>query len=320
MHRAALCSRVATCLSWFLYLVTTPSSAQSGIDSVDRLQIAATPSGLLSTGGPGTRLHPPPQPEPARSDWEEHEGVPPAPPPNGDAQPAPKASARQPIQHSVELPPIDSRLAPGRVFDPSLLQVQPVEADWYRIPQWLAGLWQKKSETILQKTDFLSGEVITRASVSKRRQSMVFGTQLDRAGNVWHLVKLPIIRKFRMENRIEYKVEVALAFPTQPFDQAFSAARTIVVQVENDTNLIVQTRQEEGIWHMSPISDRDVRCLGSMKSFVMNGTAIGIYRVALKLHRAKPFEIQPTAGNQVLRASLAEYLASHGMAGLAPSP
>ena len=302
-------------LAWLacaLSLSAGPTSANPLGDTSGNMQIAATPSGVLSTGEPGVGVSLPPRLQRKESDWQENDDR-----QQSDPQsPAAPPPSHERIEHSTRLPPVDARLQPGRTFDIGLLKIQPVEAAWYRIPRWLAGNWQKKSETILKETDIRSGTVNSRPTLNKRRQSMSFGTQPDKVGNIWHLVKLPIVRKFKMENRVEYKMEVALAFPTLPFDQAFSAARTIVVQVENDTNLIVDTRQEEGLWHMSPISDTDVRCLGSMKSFDMDGTPIGLYRVALKLHRIKPLET--STGENDLRASLASYLSSHGMSGLAP--
>jgi hypothetical protein len=262
-------------------------------------------------------MAPSPLPSKPHSDWQEEDEPAQPAPPDSDRQQA--GAVRQGgLQHSERLPGLDARFAPGRVFDPQLLSQEQAPGRWYRIPAWLAGLWQARSETILAQTDLHSGAAMTMPFVSRRRQSMSFGMQQDASGNVWHLVKVPIVRRFKLENRVEYKVEVDLRFLDLIANQFVSVARTIAIQVENDTNLIVETRQEEGLWHISPIAGRQARCLGSVKTFDMHGTPLGVCRVALKLERCKPFAVRGSLAGEDLRASLSRHLLRQGLGELAP--
>lgn len=315
--RASCRSRLATCLLLLLFRLAHETVGQEAVASSERQFAAATPATVLAaavkSAVPASNSLPQSAPSAgSHSDWEEDEsaGQTPAAKP---FQAASASSVPAGLEHSTSLPPLDARLAPGRIFDPRLLSSSSSGSRWYMIPNWLAGLWKETSETILEQINLRSGLVVSRPLVSKRRQSLVFGMQEDRDGNIWHRVNLPALRKFRMENRVQYKLEVGTTFPVLASDQAVTATRTIVVEVENDTNLIVETRQEEALWHLSPIPSQDIRCLGSMKSFDMNGTATSIYRVALKLQHSRPFLPQATAGGEDLRASLAEFLNSQGM-------
>lgn len=302
-----------------LALPAPPAGASEKLwtgDDKTPLLLAATPTGMLSTGG--TPIMPGPLPIKAHSDWQEEEEAAPSSPADSGKHTA-GAVRSGGLEHSERLAALDDRFAPGRVFDPQLIAQDQTEGHWYRIPSWLSGLWQARSETILAQTDLHSGAASTVPFVSRRRQSMAFGMQQDASGNVWHLVKLPIVRRFKLENRVEYKVEVDLRFLDLIANQFLSMVRTIAIQVENDTNLIVETRQEEGLWHISPIAGRQARCLGSVKTFDMHGTPLGVCRVALKLERTKPFAPRASLAGEDLRASLSLHLLRRGLGDLAPA-
>src|SRR5262245_41086414 len=63
------------------------------------------------------------------------------------------------IEHSVQLPPVQTRLHVGATFDEGLLEKPLPSIVWYRVPLWMAGKWEYDLEYIYSNQDYKTGVI-----------------------------------------------------------------------------------------------------------------------------------------------------------------
>lgn len=99
------------------------------------------------------------------------------------------------INHSEVADPIEAKLLPGQIFDEANL---PAGAsgdtnNWYRIPKWLAGTWNKESQTNSYSLNYATKQEDTTSHTVVARGKGVWGTQTDIKGEIWEFNPAPYV-------------------------------------------------------------------------------------------------------------------------------
>jgi hypothetical protein len=96
------------------------------------------------------------------------------------------------IQHSDTLPPLPPKFREGAFFGayglPNLhgQREQKVNLQ-FKIPNWLAGKWQRTHSMETQRTELPSGKKLATAGLSKAKTADVFGSYRDKNGQIWQM-------------------------------------------------------------------------------------------------------------------------------------
>lgn len=220
------------------------------------------------------------------------------------------------VQHSEQLAPLDESLRPGKVFDPSKLTDRTVKYEWYRIPNWLAGLWYTQSETV-KGVDLRNG-LINPPQERKRSDKHLFGMQMDAQGSIWHCIVLPRKHVVASDPITEDRLETTRDFfMTQP-DEVITTYRFTAVQVNNSSHRIVQTHQQESILHLRPLDNDRLQVRGSLKTFDFDGRPMFQGASFMTFYRSRPFVELPTYRDADMRQLFKQYLIAHNLPNLVP--
>ncbi|SRR5579875_363847 len=220
------------------------------------------------------------------------------------------------VEHSERLAPLDNRLQKGKVFDPGRFGQAAPTYQWYKIPDWLAGLWYTTKETSQLRS--LQTGVVT-SHQYPRHDKHLFGMQQDASGSIWHCVVLPRRHVVSAEPFVEYRLETARGFPTITADEVATVYRFAAVQVDEATGLIIDAHQQESIMRIRPVDGNRLEVLGSLRTYDHEGIPQSEGRTYLTFFRAKPYSEVPTYRNEDMRQSFRQYLTSHNLSNLLPA-
>ncbi|MDZ4834656.1 MAG: hypothetical protein SGJ27_12830 [Candidatus Melainabacteria bacterium] len=112
----------------------------------------------------------------------------------GSAQESNKAVAplSGTIQHSESLPPLPSKFQAGAFFGayglPNLKGERQQRSNLqFKIPEWLAGKWQRSHSVETQRTELPSGKNLKAAGLNTAKAFDVFGSYQDKTGQIWQV-------------------------------------------------------------------------------------------------------------------------------------
>jgi|AGTN01.1.fsa_nt_gi hypothetical protein len=101
-----------------------------------------------------------------------------------------------------KLPP---SLDPGCIFDPRIVENElkitstKSSSDWYRVPKWLAGVWQAKSAELVSQRNLKTGITEQENYHYSINETAQYGVIVDKLGQIWQ----PLYSQTWTEN--EYK-------------------------------------------------------------------------------------------------------------------
>lgn len=224
------------------------------------------------------------------------------------------------VEHSDSLPPVDSRLRSGSQFDEHYFDKVVPNNLWVPIPAWFAGVWQTRSETMLQKIDLQDpSNLIPCPQTFVRNDSWTFGMQVDSTGQIWHFINVPSYRKVKFGDDYEYRYELSKDFSYTGEDRVSAKYRFIAFSVEGASQRILDSRQQETQWHFTPAMGGNMRADNSFKVFTPAGLPLSYSRNRAPFYRVRPFTPIDTYAGIDMRKSFRDYLISHQMTDRVPA-
>src|SRR5690606_29896327 len=99
------------------------------------------------------------------------------------------------IKHAQEMEPLAPALQAGSRFDERELRKIVPQDYWYRIPVWLAGVWQRDEQNVLKsrsltwKSKLKDAFTPVRMGLFKSQAQFGWGHQVDTMGSIWNYAK-----------------------------------------------------------------------------------------------------------------------------------
>ena len=222
------------------------------------------------------------------------------------------------FEHSQNLPPIGIQ-KPGTTFDESKMPVTDSKNRWYKIPQWLAGSWQSKQQSLRYQYDYRTRREFSGKNwLTYYQANEEFGKQMDKQGNVWDMPVVPLVKTAVDKETTSYHDILDVQYIEVSEDSVALRVRSLVTLVSRATGAVVDSYQQESISVRLPESNGLLRVIDSIKVFDAQGQPIRKSRVEAVAHRTKPFQPIDTKAGQDLRKLFAEFLQAQGQASLIP--
>lgn len=192
---------------------------------------------------------------------------------NGGA--APHLSAT--IQHSESLPPLPPKFQAGAFFGayglPSLKgEREPKQNLQFRIPNWLAGKWERSHSTETQRTELPSGKSLKTAGLNTAKAFDVFGSYRDKNGQIWQ-----VFSSDHASGEVD-RGEFTDRHTVTKYNLEVVGANSVVVEVRayhlvfnKKTQRIVQSYQDEEFNTYTLTADGRVKTDSSVKVFDGDG-------------------------------------------------
>lgn len=189
--------------------------------------------------------------------------------------------------------------------------------EWFPIPKWMAGQWQKDGDLTVSYRDLRTNRFTSMSAWTENKMSSFWGHQTDREGNVWHADILPIERDGWSKGKLARFMMVALKCEHSSPKQIVTRARYMVTETYNGSGPIIDMFQQESLNDYTLLPDGEMENISSNRIYSAQGLPLREGGLVSRLRRMGPFTPVPTQSNIDLRKSLNDYLRLHGMANLA---
>lgn len=262
----------------------------------------------------------------AASDWQELgtpeiEGLDAPPPqarePAGGSDKKSKMLSGSVTHHQKTLPQVDPQFRVGATFDQNELLPNSSE-NWYWIPKWLAGKWERTEEKVLYRFDYLTHQETHNPTSINLVEHAEFGVQTDRSGGIWHCR----LADLGIADRGSY-MTVAIVKEQQPVvvSPAMVVVRDRFIQmdVNKETNAIMRVFQSESITRHTQVELNLIKTEASVKYFDDNGQPTSMQRNLSFDRRIGSFSPLDKYHGKDLKSSFRTFLSAHDMHDLVPS-
>jgi hypothetical protein len=247
--------------------------------------------------------------------------APPTPGSPAAVEPTPpvKSPLQGSIQHSEAVAPLPLEYAPGAKLDEQSLPKLTPENRWYPIPNWIAGTWQYKTETVTYLRAFDKKKYPQTPFTLHNEFQRTYGYQKDRTGQIWDYLKAPYRYQAKLDGGLigyvtDGTVDISKATNEEVVRKVFGNGAV----VDPESQQIVLTNQKECFTRYTPFSDDAIRLEGSTKVFAMDGSPQVLKFSDMLGMRVKPFEVVDQLDGQNLRQMFGDFLRANGKADLAP--
>jgi len=223
------------------------------------------------------------------------------------------------VQHSDSLSPVQPELTPGNTFNEKDLPKLDPGNEWVAIPNWIAGTWQFKTETVTHMNIFDKKKYSKCPFVLRNEFQKVFGYQKDKSGQIWDYLKAPYSYTAKLDgglsgySRIDSVDEVV--------NNHDEVTRKVVgpdAVVEPASQKILITNQKECFLRYTPFGDDAIRLDGSTKVFNALGRPSVLKISNMAATRIKPFEPVDQLDGYNLKQQFTEFLTAQKKAELIP--
>ena len=219
------------------------------------------------------------------------------------------------IEHKEFLPPVPAGFQAGASLDAPLPAVR---VEWFPVPDWMAGTWQKEGDQETFEEDFTSGRQQQTNFWLSNRVSLSFGHQMDALNTVWHAEVLP----FRADGNRQggkdrrYVIDMNCNRSTPQF---VSLRFHSVVAAVDGRGRVQGSRQQEEIVNFSPgASPGSVSSESSTKTFTDRGQPLYLTDSHTIRTRTAPFRQVDFLNGIDLHRSFIEFLNARNMANRIP--
>ncbi|MBX9692663.1 MAG: hypothetical protein K2Z81_09785 [Cyanobacteria bacterium] len=221
------------------------------------------------------------------------------------------------VEHSTTLDPVPQSLQAGSIFDNRMIPSLPKELEWYRIPKWLGGKWQRQQETTVHTMDFATG-VESRPNHSfLSEQQASFGVQKDKVGDLWDcsLASTGVSNhgSYRSIALVQFHRPVAVNAKEIVFREIFT-----VVNVMSETNVIMSSQRIESLTKYRPVGNRMLEASMSMKVYGPDGSPSTLQENLSYDRQIQSFSAVANYKGRDLRNEFAEFLRSQSLSNLIP--
>ncbi|MBC8000784.1 MAG: hypothetical protein IAF58_22745 [Leptolyngbya sp.] len=196
-------------------------------------------------------------------------------------------------------------------------QVQHYTTQWFMLPSWMAGLWLKTGDMTTQVTDLRTGHTSNVNEWTENRLQVVYGHQRDARGNYWHVNLLPAERDGNSAGKLVRFVIVSQACEQSTPQQLMTRTHYLVSESTPWNHQIVDTYQQESLNHFALLSNGTMNNSSSNRVFTYQGAPVRDGYLESNYAKIAQFSPVVTMNGIDLRASLNDFLRSHGMANLA---
>lgn len=229
------------------------------------------------------------------------------------------------VQHSQTLPPVRRQLRAGKTFLESELPFIDSHDVWYRIPEWFAGIWEKRRETVTSIKPLSRAEKLLWAfAAMPRRYTFTAhtrirnGHQRDAKRDLWSYLSYPY--KTRVDGDETYTIQHI--YLQEPVDLRKNRVSLKFVgtnyEVSRYNNKIASVKQVESITTYIPLKQGLIKAYVSMKVFNEKGKAKYLEKHEFFQYLIKPFSPQNLRNGKDLRSSFVHYLEANGLSDLIP--
>lgn len=239
------------------------------------------------------------------------------------------------VEHSEKLHPVNL-FTVGAEYDEKLLPSGlDSEGNWWRVPDWLAGQWEKTGKIeVLSFIDLQTNQAIP----SKKKTSVtyqdreVLGHQSDGQGQIWTYVPVPCVMKSYSEDTSTTNVNVINSFDVagETKDSITLKIFCVTVMVDHH-NKVVSICQRESLQTWTPVNKHLISIKDSTKFFDRDGVALAAKTMQTYTHRCgkycpvnyidkvtlRPLRY-PSSIPLNLRNSFADFLRTHNLTSLIP--
>lgn len=196
----------------------------------------------------------------------------------------PKSSAAGPhlkgtIQHSQSLPPLPAKFQAGAFFGayglPNLKGEREQKQNLqFKIPNWLAGRWERSHSTETQRTELPSGKALKTAGLNTAKTFDAFGSYKDKNGQIWQ-----VFSSDHASGEVD-RGEFIDRHTVTKYNLEAVGANTVVIEVlafhlvlNKKTQRIIQSYQDEEFNTYTLVADGKVKTDSSVKVFDGDGAA-----------------------------------------------
>ncbi len=188
--------------------------------------------------------------------------------------------------------------------------------EWFMLPKWLPGSWAKRGDLTVQESDLVSGTTSNTEVWTDDEMTVVWGHQMDRAGNVWHANFIPSERDGNSNGELVRFLTVGLKCEATGPQQLLTRSHYVVSKQYGAQ--VTDMFQQESLNQYQAMSPIAMQNRSSNKMFHMNGQA---YRGGILVSNfSKVGEFRPVDFDRGidLRVALSDYLRSQDLDELVP--
>jgi hypothetical protein len=223
------------------------------------------------------------------------------------------------VQHMESVEPVPDNLRPGSTFSKdSVPGLGYTGNTWYKIPEWLAGIWHKESQTDYYVYSYANNSMDSSVHKQVARSDGRWGMQKDDSGNVWQYDPLPYTQT--IDAGTQSIVQVVRVCEPIELDGRRFAKRSVVTEIRTDkaTAKIVSVQTGEEISYFIPQSDNLVKRETSSKVFDSNGQPILLGRSYSYENRLTWFQEQDFYLGKDMRVLFKQFLKMSGLTACLP--
>ncbi|HEY9785058.1 MAG TPA: hypothetical protein V6D17_06625, partial [Candidatus Obscuribacterales bacterium] len=208
-------------------------------------------------------------------------------------------------------PPVPPQLRAGNRFDDRLLPQMRAKTEWYRIPKWFAGHWQRRKVTEKVKGYLMP---VTRADVRIRE----FGFQSDATGRIWHLVRTPFPITVDQPFQVNHHVVTREEPVSVTRDQVVLRTVSTVWMVSKSTGMIANVAQVDQIDTFMPNDKGELIARSSVANYDQYGRLVRESEVRWTDRLVASYQPVDFYQGVNIKASFADFLQARGMADRIP--
>ncbi len=211
-----------------------------------------------------------------------------------------------------------ANLLPPGAFAPAPAPAAPRTNKWFPVPEWLAGTWESKKQTILEAYD-VGGEAEIDAPVNVNVERItVIGAQRDKAGRIWHFAGTPYERTVGTDSMILDQEITMVDLVKSDAESLTVNSIAEVTRVSKATNKPVDKLFEQTVTTYLPLTGDLIQVNFSITDYDTAGNEIAISRDVSIAKRVAPFKIVNSDERGNLQLLFQQYMKGSGMEKLLP--
>lgn len=224
------------------------------------------------------------------------------------------------IVHSSSLPPVPAHLRAGKEVNIAKLKKLEPDNQWFKIPLWYAGRWETRRHTIYYQKTLDTGAESFPLNSHFALGAETSGFQRDQAGAIWEFAYGEYVSTLELADGYELQL-VHFREPLEIKDTKLTMLfRAHTIFVSTPDNKIQHTKQVESIQTYTPAGNGLIRVDASVKTFNERGTPVRLTKILAFKRQTEQFKPRDTSQGRNMRKLFDEFLESHGMNELRPTP
>ena len=173
---------------------------------------------------------------------------------------------------------------------PAASMGEPVAANWFPIPDWLAGTWHSDSELVLDAYDYREASTPSDlpAKLDVKRDSVI-GMQQDRKGRIWYCASTPFERIVEGGSFADrQRMEKIVLLENSPSEVRVDCLAT-VTRMDACSGEILNQFYEETVTNYQPMADDRIQVTFLVTDYDEQGLPLYRSKAICTETRVKPF-------------------------------